>query len=309
MDIYELVFGCPLGQRYKVHCCFHEEAEASAYISTEGMYHCFGCDAKAHDDTTFIKKYFNLDSMKEANNIKYKLSQIQSKYIPNVDDVTDEQRKYLNSIGINDAVIDKYFKKRKSDNSLICWRTWNGSYIGYTVFNNPTLSTYNASFEKYKYSPNTIAGLCSPIDIIDTKNSIIITEGEKDCFTLMSQGHKASVSKIGGANTDILPIISFKDKRVAIIYDCDDAGRNGAIKDAVILMTKCNCEVRVIDLGLGDKEDLNDYFMKYNKPIIYGFSCGHQDPFISLPIGAKVMMDSDNKTITIMEEIYETSTN
>lgn len=54
---------------------------------------------------------------------------------------------------------------------------------------------------------------------------------------------------------------------------------------------------------------IKDYFMKYNKPIIYGFSCGHQDPFVSLPIGCKVMMDSDKKIVTIMEEIYEESSN
>ena len=54
---------------------------------------------------------------------------------------------------------------------------------------------------------------------------------------------------------------------------------------------------------------IKDYFMKLNKPIIYNFACGHQDPFISLPIGAKVKMDADNKTITIMEEIYEESSN
>ena len=54
---------------------------------------------------------------------------------------------------------------------------------------------------------------------------------------------------------------------------------------------------------------IKDYFIKLNKPIIYNFSCGHQDPFISLPIGAEVKMDADQKTITIMEEIYETSSN
>ena len=54
---------------------------------------------------------------------------------------------------------------------------------------------------------------------------------------------------------------------------------------------------------------IKDYFVHLNKPIIYNFACGHQDPFISLPIGAKVKMDADKKTITIMEEIYETSSN
>ena len=54
---------------------------------------------------------------------------------------------------------------------------------------------------------------------------------------------------------------------------------------------------------------IKDYFIKLNKPILYNFSCGHQDPFISLPIGAKVRLDADNKTIEIMEEIYEESAN
>jgi len=263
MDIYELIYGTPLGYQSKVLCCFHEETEPSAYISPEGMFHCFGCDAKAHDDQTFIKKYFNT-TMGRAFDIKNKLNGLQKKYIPNTGAITDEQRKYLNSIGINDNVINKYFKRKLSDNSLISWHTWNSCYLGYTIFNNPILPSYNASYEKYKYSPNTISGLCHPMDVVENMNAIIICEGEKDCYTLMSQGHKASVSKIGGANSPILPAVSFKDKRVAIIYDCDDAGRKGAIKDAVELMTKCNCTVKVIDLGLNDKEDLNDYFMKYN---------------------------------------------
>ena len=54
---------------------------------------------------------------------------------------------------------------------------------------------------------------------------------------------------------------------------------------------------------------IKDYFMKLNKPMMYGFNSGHQDPFVNLPIGAKVLMDSDKGTIEIMEEIYEESSN
>ena len=53
---------------------------------------------------------------------------------------------------------------------------------------------------------------------------------------------------------------------------------------------------------------VKDYFASLGKPVMYGFSCGHQDPFVSLPIGVKVKMNADDFTITIMEEIYETST-
>ena len=72
--------------------------------------------------------------------------------------------------------------------------------------------------------------------------------------------------------------------------------------------TNCNpSESRKNDQSTFDI--IKDYFMGLGKPIIYNFSCGHQDPFISLPIGVEVLMDADKKTITIMEEIYETSSN
>ena len=54
---------------------------------------------------------------------------------------------------------------------------------------------------------------------------------------------------------------------------------------------------------------IKEYFGSLGKPVITGFACGHDFPFITLPIGVKVKMDADNKTIEILEEIYETNTN
>lgn len=45
-----------------------------------------------------------------------------------------------------------------------------------------------------------------------------------------------------------------------VIYDCDTKGREGARKVAAILSSTAN-EVKVIDLGLNDKEDLTDWFV------------------------------------------------
>lgn len=50
---------------------------------------------------------------------------------------------------------------------------------------------------------------------------------------------------------------------------------------------------------------LNDYILPLNKPTIINFTSGHEFPFVSLPIGAMVELDSDRLEIKICEEIYE----
>ena len=50
---------------------------------------------------------------------------------------------------------------------------------------------------------------------------------------------------------------------------------------------------------------IKEYFAHYQKPTIYDFPSGHSYPFINLPIGIKVKLDADEKTITIKEEFYK----
>ena len=52
---------------------------------------------------------------------------------------------------------------------------------------------------------------------------------------------------------------------------------------------------------------LKQYFENLNKPVLASFASGHDFPFINLPIGLEVELDADQKTITIMEELYETN--
>jgi len=51
---------------------------------------------------------------------------------------------------------------------------------------------------------------------------------------------------------------------------------------------------------------LKQYFGNLSVPVITDFASGHDFPFINLPIGVSVKMDADARTITILEEIYET---
>lgn len=67
-----------------------------------------------------------------------------------------------------------------------------------------------------------------------------------------------------------------------------------------------NCEPTEKD-SWNYEDIINQYFSNLNKPLIYNFASGHDLPFISLPIGLEVELDATNKTITILEEMYETN--
>ena len=52
---------------------------------------------------------------------------------------------------------------------------------------------------------------------------------------------------------------------------------------------------------------VKDYFLGLGKPVLTNFACGHSFPFINLPIGVECTLDTDEKTITIEEDLYETN--
>lgn len=49
---------------------------------------------------------------------------------------------------------------------------------------------------------------------------------------------------------------------------------------------------------------IKEYFGDLGVPVIYDFPTGHAFPFINVPIGLKVKLDAINKTIEILEELY-----
>jgi hypothetical protein len=257
MLIYQMVFGIDQGQ---VQCVFHDDTHASAGVGPNGEYNCFACGAKAHDQVGFIAKYFGV-GLERANKIKFALDRLQT-YKPANNQLNQEQRNFLRQQGITDAIIDKYFFQ-SAVGKLMYRHTWNGFNIGYTWFNSPALSNHNASADKYKYDKNNLGGSLTPMDDVLKFNSLLVCEGEKDMLTAKSMGIPNAVAKVGGTQSYIMGAIPLQNKTVIICYDCDQWGRAGAIQDATILVERFGCKVKVIDLGLQDKEDLNDYFIKY----------------------------------------------
>ena len=68
--------------------------------------------------------------------------------------------------------------------------------------------------------------------------------------------------------------------------------------------TNCNPKE---ENGWTSVDIIKQYIKKLNKPTIYNFASGHDFPFINLPIGLKVELDANKKTIKILEELYESN--
>jgi len=92
---------------------------------------------------------------------------------------------------------------------------------------------------------------------------VLMVEGEWDALVALQHGLPACTGTHG---TTWLPQWSplMADRKVVFAFDCDDAGRNAAAKYAADV-AKHASEVRVLDLGLEDREDVSDWFVKYGR--------------------------------------------
>jgi DNA primase len=95
---------------------------------------------------------------------------------------------------------------------------------------------------------------------------VVVAEGEWDVLVARSHGLTA-VCGTHGADT-WLPEWSgaLAGKHVRFVYDCDEAGRDGAAAAAESVRRFAK-SVGIVDLGLGDKEDLSDWFVKYSRSL------------------------------------------
>lgn len=253
--IYDIIFGRSYG---KVHCPFHEGDDTpSLNISSEGMWHCFGCGEGGRDDITFVQKYYNV-ARPTATRFVEKLNNL-PRYVYDKN-LSPADIKYLDSIGISRDVQKKMM--RSASGKLLYPHYYKGVAIDHTWFNYEGSEIYSKIHGKYSRDRGSVSGFLTPYNLLD-KDTIIIVEGEKDMLTMLSNKIPA-VSIVGGANT--VPYMmqrELKDKNVVIIYDCDTAGKEGALTLTHWLYSVGVKGVKNVDLGLEDKEDINDWFVKY----------------------------------------------
>jgi len=252
--LYDLIFGRSYG---KVHCPFHDGDDTpSLNIASDGRWHCFGCGAGGNE-ITFAQQYYDIARSSASRLIKKLNNLPRYKYQASL---APADIKYLTDAGISEEVQKKMM--RSTAGKLVYPHHYMGVIIDHTWFNYPESVTYNPKYGKYSRDYGSVSGFLTPYKLV-AKDTIIIVEGEKDMLTMLSNDIPA-VTVVGGANT--LPYMmqrELKDKNVVIIYDSDDPGREGAAAMVHWLYSIGVKSIKNVDLGLEDKEDINDWFVKY----------------------------------------------
>ena len=242
----------------------YTETRPSAHINLDkGLFHCKVCD-KGLSETSFIAELFGC-SYESAIKIAKMFTSKEDKYTwDKGTQLTDHIKELCLSLGISEKVIEE-----------LDIRTELGDEIAFPVF------MYNKLVDVRSYRPHdrankirskvgTTSGLIIPFDLwIDTpKNKwTILCAGEKDMAVTRSQGFNA-ITLTGGEKALPKLLSVFKNRKVAICYDNDEAGIAGARALASYLF-KVAAEVRVVTsfhkTCTEHGEDLTDYFTKYKK--------------------------------------------
>lgn len=112
--------------------------------------------------------------------------------------------------------------------------------------------------------------LYAPTEPPSADAPVLILEGELDCLKAVEEVGEDwwCVTSTGGASNPPpqQDLSALEGRDVVVVYDCDDAGRKGALKVAA-RVEGIAASVRVVDLGLRDSEDLTDWFCTYGRDV------------------------------------------
>ena len=240
------------------------ESNPSAHVNKEkGLFHCKVCD-KGLSEIAFIAEV--LDCSYEVATKINKLFTTKEDIFSWVNNtaLTPELKELALSLGIKEDVI----KELNISTEL-------GDELAFPVI------MYEKVVDVRSYRPNdkankirsrigAISGLVLPFDLwtkTDVDKWTVICAGEKDMAVARSHGFNA-ITLTGGERALPKFINPFKNRKIAICYDNDEAGIAGAKSLAAHLYPYAK-EVRVVtnfhDVCKEHGEDITDFFTKYNK--------------------------------------------
>ena len=240
------------------------ETVPSAHINTEKrVYHCKVCGAQ-HSETGFTSELLGIDYADAIKLLKHlEKHAINVRWNTAVHNLQNElePRNLLKDLHISD--------KTMSELKL----GYEGKGISFPVF------VYGHMLDVRKYEPNgqpkvrsrigAKAGYLIPdVSKMKDETEVLICAGEKDMAIARSLGLKAYTITGGEGRLPSMFGYAFKDKRVYIIYDNDDAGRNGARKLGKFIKDNGGKPHLVFGhhkVAKEKGEDLWDYLVKYQK--------------------------------------------
>lgn len=251
-------------------CPFHEDQKRSASINMKtGLFHCFAC-GQSHNYLQFKKAYSEENGDPDLDDPPEPVAEV-------IKAIHDEVVKDLHlDLMVNQDILDRLAQDRglskqiikdmqigwhsKTKRIAIPIRDENGVCVNirlysFTESGSQKMLSWRAGFGRARLWP------LNSLDL--SKKYVILTEGEMDCLTVLSQGLNA-VTSTGGAKTWKTEWSEkFKGLKVYITYDCDTTGEEGAKKAAASISAFAE-EVRIVKLDLSKPgEDVTDFFVHY----------------------------------------------
>ena len=218
----------------------YKETNPSAHINLDkGLFHCKVCD-KGYSETAFIAQIFGT-SYENAIKIARMFTTKEDQYTWNKLELTPQIKEKALSLGISEKVIEELQIKTEL-----------GDELAFPVF------VYGKVVDVRSYRPQdrankirsrvgTTTGMIIPFDIwrdTPVNKWTVICAGEKDMAVTRSHGFNA-ITLTGGEKALPKIINSFKDRKIAICYDHDEAGISGAKALAAFLMPYAK-EIKVV---------------------------------------------------------------
>lgn len=271
MDFYrnfiEIVDDSNSEQVYAL-CPFHPDRVPSFTINTNThQWYCHGC-GEGGGYVTFIQKFLDL-SKPTAMAIVNKWNETHTLPFPNAQLVEEAHRclisnvyahRLIQSWGISDKIIDKYKIGYSNAEKRFYFPIYSstGYLCNIRKYMPAELRNNDKSIPKVMGITGCNESRFWPAENL-SKNPIFIVEGEKDALCAIGQGLNA-ITGTGGSNIPQIDYSIFKNKKVYIMTDNDEAGDKTAQKYIDIISAQTN-DIKRIRLP---EKDFTDYYLKYN---------------------------------------------
>ena len=242
----------------------YQETIPSAHINLEkGVFHCKVCE-KGLSEVSFISEILGC-KYEAASKIASLYRGVENLHSWNQLKLNPRTKEICNELGISDEVIEELHLKTENREEDIAFPV----LMYGKVVDVRNYSPYNRA-AKIRSRAGSTTGMVIPFDLWINTNPhtwTIICAGEKDMAVARSNGFNA-ITLTGGEKALPKILKPFKNRRVAICYDHDEAGIEGAKSVAAAILPYA-AEVRVCtgfhEVCKEHGEDITDFFTKYKK--------------------------------------------
>ena len=243
----------------------YKESNPSAHANTiEHLFHCKVCGV-GYSETQFIQQIFGCSYL-DAKRIQrvFQSQETRLEWLKETQ-LTDKAKETASQFGISERTLEELnvASALQQEDALMFPVFMYGHLMD--------IRTYHKDNKpKCKSRAGCTTGLIIPFDlwrVTQPTRVTLICAGEKDMAVARSHGFNA-ITITGGERSIPKCLNLFKDRAVAIVYDNDEAGIAGA-KNLAMELLRYTSKVKVVtnfhQVCKENKEDITDFFVKYNK--------------------------------------------